>query len=98
MRIRLIGHLMRSTATRGTEIQQTDHTRTTQGNDMKSIFAAFLTSVLLVASAGAQSDSTLPPTVANVVLLLKSYVPDTAKTERLRAEFNKPVPEGGVAL
>ena len=37
----------------------------------------------------------LPPTVADVVLLLKSYKPDTAKTERLRAEFNKPVLDTG---
>ena len=42
-----------------------------------------------------ESNPQLPPTVADVVLLLKSYAPDTAKTERLRAEFNKPVPEGG---
>ncbi len=41
------------------------------------------------------ADPPLPPTVADVVLLLKSYVPDTAKTERLRAEFIKPVPEVG---
>lgn len=42
-----------------------------------------------------ESSPQLPPTVADVVLLLKSYVPDTAKTERLRAEFSKPVIETG---
>ncbi len=45
-----------------------------------------------------ESNPQLPPTVADVVLLLKSYKPDTAKTERLRAEFNKPVPETGYAV
>ena len=42
-----------------------------------------------------ESNQPLPPTVADVVLLLKSYKPDTSKTERLRAEFNKPAIETG---
>ncbi len=87
---------------------------------MKSKIAVFVTSLLIVATCGAQetrnlsvgratvdaapppvsveSNQQLPATVADVVLLLKSYKPDTAKTERLRAEFNKPVPETGYAM
>ena len=36
-----------------------------------------------------------PPTIADLVLLLKSYAPDLAKIERLRAELEQPVPESG---
>ena len=48
-----------------------------------------------VPTLSVESNPQLPPTVADVVLLLKSYAPDTAKTERLRAEFRKPVIETG---
>lgn len=36
-----------------------------------------------------------PPTIADLVLLLKSYAPDLAKIERFRAELDKPIPESG---
>jgi CHAT domain-containing protein/tetratricopeptide (TPR) repeat protein len=49
--------------------------------------------------AGAQEFSAkaaaLPPTIADLVLLLKSYTPDLAKVARLRAELAKPVAESG---
>ena len=45
-----------------------------------------------------ESAKQLPPTIADVVLLLQSYKPDTEKVARLRAEFDKPVPETGSAI
>lgn len=44
--------------------------------------------------AAAEAARQIPPTVADIVVLLNSYKPDVAKIQRLRAEIAKPAPDG----